>query len=200
MDSQPRPLTARLLRQLPNALSAARLVLGLAFPLVPPSWRLAVVLAAALTDLLDGTLCRLLRAATPLGRVLDPLADKVFLVAVILTLLADRTLGVGQAVLLGLRDVAVVALAGWALLRNDWAALRRARPSLLGKATTAAQFACFLVLLLSRSWATVLILPAGVLSGLAGVEYLWLALRPRGKPDPAPPDLESPRGSPPPGS
>ena len=44
---------------IPNLLSAARLVLGLAFAAVPVSWRLVVVVVAGATEFLDGAPRRL---------------------------------------------------------------------------------------------------------------------------------------------
>ena len=48
---------------IPNLLSAAWLVLGLAFAAVPVSWRLVVVVVAGATEFLDGG------AETPVGRL-----------------------------------------------------------------------------------------------------------------------------------
>src|SRR4029453_13473394 len=41
---------------LPNWLSFARLAMGLAFPWTPSGWRLGVVIAAAVSDLVDGAI------------------------------------------------------------------------------------------------------------------------------------------------
>ena len=63
---------------IPNLLSAARLVLGLAFAAVPVSWRLVVVVVAGATEFLDGALRRLWHVSGAMGHLLDPSADKVF--------------------------------------------------------------------------------------------------------------------------
>ncbi len=73
---------------LPNGLSLARLALGLALPWLPADWRLGAVLVAAITDLLDGLTARWLRAGSETGRVLDPLADKVFILSLVGILLS----------------------------------------------------------------------------------------------------------------
>jgi phosphatidylglycerophosphate synthase len=166
----------RPLSLLPNTLSLLRLGLGVSFPWLPSSWRLGVVLLALLTDVLDGTSGRLLGVCSDTGRVLDPLADKVFLLAVVLTLMAERLLGVGELLLLGLRDLAVLVGVVGGVLTADWEGFRHGAPTWLGKAATAAQFA-FLLVLLTIPQRKGLALPvAAVLSGLAALQYLGIFL------------------------
>jgi CDP-diacylglycerol--glycerol-3-phosphate 3-phosphatidyltransferase len=65
----------------PNTLTVGRLGLAvLVFVFVDYAlyaWALAIFIAAALTDALDGYFARLLNQDTPIGRQLDPLIDKV---------------------------------------------------------------------------------------------------------------------------
>jgi phosphatidylglycerophosphate synthase len=135
-----------------------------------------VALAAALSDLLDGLASRRLHAESTTGRVLDPVADKVFVAGVVATFLLEGLLGWRQVALLGLRDLTVLAGTGWVLLSGDWSDLGRMRPNLLGKATTAAQFVFLLALLLRPQQGYFLFLPAATLSGLAAGAYLWAFL------------------------
>ena len=72
---------------LPNAITAARIAVApaIVWLIVVPSWpiRLAawiLYLAAAITDYYDGKLARSRNLVTDLGRLLDPLADKMLLV------------------------------------------------------------------------------------------------------------------------
>jgi hypothetical protein len=90
--------------------------------------------------------------------------------------LLEGLLGWRQVALLGLRDLTVLAGTGWVLWRRDWSAFGRMRPSLLGKATTAAQFVFLLALLLRPQQGYFLFLPAATLSGLAAGDYLWAFL------------------------
>ena len=68
-----------------NFLTSLRIVLApcVCIALHYKLWKLSVVifLLAAGTDLLDGFLARLLNDHTHLGRILDPIADKLFLVS-----------------------------------------------------------------------------------------------------------------------
>ena len=72
---------------LPNAITVARIAVApvIVWMIVVPSWpvRLAawiLYLAAAITDYYDGKLARSRNLVTDLGRLLDPLADKLLLV------------------------------------------------------------------------------------------------------------------------
>jgi CDP-diacylglycerol--glycerol-3-phosphate 3-phosphatidyltransferase len=76
---------------LPNVLTFARLLMcaGL-FALIAAeawAWALAVFLLAAFTDWLDGYLARVLNASSNLGRMLDPLVDKVLVTGALIFLL-----------------------------------------------------------------------------------------------------------------
>ncbi|NOZ31736.1 MAG: hypothetical protein GXP01_01390 [Alphaproteobacteria bacterium] len=78
---------------LPNALSATRLVLGpIAFFLIVDGRWLAVALVvmiiAELTDMCDGYLARSLNQTTLLGKILDPFADSFYRMCVFVALFA----------------------------------------------------------------------------------------------------------------
>ncbi len=85
---------------LPNILTYARmaavpLVAGFLFwPGVPwARWTaLAIFVAAGVTDFFDGYLARAWSQQSSLGRMLDPIADKLLVSAVILMLAADQTI------------------------------------------------------------------------------------------------------------
>jgi CDP-diacylglycerol--glycerol-3-phosphate 3-phosphatidyltransferase len=54
---------------------------------------LAIYIVASVTDFLDGYLARIWRQQSALGRMLDPIADKLLVVTVILMLVAEGTIG-----------------------------------------------------------------------------------------------------------
>lgn len=75
---------------LPNMLSVCRLCLVPVFVLVffsgvpsAPVWAAVVYAVATVTDFLDGFIARRFGLITNLGKVLDPLGDKMFLFAVL---------------------------------------------------------------------------------------------------------------------
>ncbi len=161
---------------IPNSLSLLRLGLGLALPWIPPDGRVLVVVLAALTDLLDGLTARWLHAQSLAGRLLDPIADKFFVLMLAGTLIAEGALGVGWAVAVASRDLVVLAGAAYVLARGRLADYRRMQPTWTGKVATAAQFALLLALVLGVSGATWLVVPTALLSVAAAVHYGWLFL------------------------
>ncbi len=68
-------------RELPNLISMLRFFLSPTLVSLPEEYIKWLFLALALSDVLDGFLARLLRAESILGKVLDPLADKVMLLS-----------------------------------------------------------------------------------------------------------------------
>jgi cardiolipin synthase len=103
---------------------------------------LAVLMAAALSDVLDGTVARLLKQESALGVALDPIADKLLMTTGYITLAFSGALPWWLTITVLSRDVAIVMTA---LLICLVAGYRPFHPSLLGKASTVAQVACVFV-------------------------------------------------------
>ena len=105
----------------PNALSLLRLALVVPLMLTLRAGRTdlaAGLLAAALvTDLLDGALARRMGLATELGRVLDPVADKVLVAGALVALASTGQVPLQLAAIVIARDVALVATA-WVRFRG----------------------------------------------------------------------------------
>lgn len=97
---------------------------------------LAVLTAAAISDILDGTVARLLQQESALGMALDPIADKILMTTGYLTLSFRAALPWWLTIVVLSRDVAILATA---LVICLVAGYRPFRPSLLGKASTACQ-------------------------------------------------------------
>lgn len=80
------------MKYVPNILTVLRMILIPVFVLVFFSdmeqaryWALVVYVLASLTDLIDGQIARKFNVVTELGKVLDPLADKLMLISVIIS-------------------------------------------------------------------------------------------------------------------
>jgi cardiolipin synthase len=79
---------------IPNGISAARLagvpvflwlVLG-PRTVVADDWAVALLIVAGLSDWLDGKIARMLNQTSRLGQVLDPAADRLYIVSTIVAL------------------------------------------------------------------------------------------------------------------
>ena len=134
-------------RKIPNILTFGRLlaVPVFVFLLVDPTpygklWATALFIVASVTDWLDGYLARLYQAESKIGKLLDPLADKILVMAALVML----TTAVGSApkvpawlvvlllaremVVSGLRSIAavggvVVPASRWAKHKTAWTML-----------------------------------------------------------------------------
>lgn len=95
---------------IPNTLSMVRLLL------IPVFWMLmlgaqhdhialAVFAAATATDMLDGYIARKTQQITDLGKLLDPLADKLMTLSVLVTLLIRQIISWRPVALLALKEL-----------------------------------------------------------------------------------------------
>jgi cardiolipin synthase len=122
---------------LPNLLALCRILL---FPFIffflaqdtssATALALALIVLAVASDVLDGYLARRLNQITDLGRILDPLADKLGLAIFVVFIIIHRGFPVWAAALLFLKDIltliAAVAMAkrrGFVLMSNRWGKL-----------------------------------------------------------------------------
>ena len=74
---------------------------------------LAIFVAASVTDFLDGYLARLWHQQSAMGRMLDPIADKLLVATTLLLLASDNTVGdwsLIAAIVILVREVAVSGL------------------------------------------------------------------------------------------
>jgi CDP-diacylglycerol--glycerol-3-phosphate 3-phosphatidyltransferase len=79
--------------------------------LITNEWlSLAIFLAAACTDLLDGYLARRWKQVTTIGTLLDPIADKLLISAALISLVQVRALPGWMAILIIAREFAVSGL------------------------------------------------------------------------------------------
>ncbi|MDR6553632.1 CDP-alcohol phosphatidyltransferase family protein [Paenibacillus qinlingensis] len=67
-----------------------------------------ILLVAGLTDILDGYIARTRKMITPMGVMLDPLADKCMMIAVILSLLISEMIPWQAALAMFIRDAGMI--------------------------------------------------------------------------------------------
>lgn len=76
-------------------------------------WALGIFVAAAITDYFDGYLARAWNQQSALGRMLDPIADKLLVAAVLMMLVAHETVSgwnIWAAIVILLREILVSGL------------------------------------------------------------------------------------------
>ncbi|QJD83307.1 CDP-diacylglycerol--glycerol-3-phosphate 3-phosphatidyltransferase [Cohnella herbarum] len=106
---------------------------------------LLLFIIAASTDGLDGYIARKRKIVTNLGKLLDPLADKLLMAAVLIALVEMGKLGAWVAIIIISREWAVTGLRQVALLEGAVLAASK-----WGKWKTAVQITMIIVLLLNN--------------------------------------------------
>lgn len=137
-------------RQLPNAITVLRI-----FLVLPTAWLLwhrrypeALVLmaVAGASDGVDGWLARRLDAVSRFGEALDPVADKLLVVIMVVIFTVQEELPVWLAVVIIARDLIIV---GGALTYRTLFGRIEFAPTFVSKANTAMQIVTLLGLLLA---------------------------------------------------
>lgn len=162
----------------PNAITALRLAGIPVFAwlvLGPTAYgpALALLVAIAASDWVDGYIARRFDQASRLGAVLDPLVDRLLIVGALLTLLAAGVVPPALVAVLVTRDVLVVG--GALVLFGGLAPMPVNRT---GKAATAALFAG-ITLLLAAAWrdAAAVSALAWALTGVGTMAYYAAGLQ-----------------------
>ncbi len=166
----------RALVNLPNTISLSRVVLALAFVLVSEPWdRIALIAVAGFTDVMDGWLARHEKSESTTGALLDPLADRIFVLVAISTYLVEGQLTTAQYFIFLTRDLATAA--GF-IVAKIIPTLRPAvfRARMLGKIVTVLQLITLVVIVLMPELTDVLVVTIGAFSVASIVDYtiaLW---------------------------
>lgn len=167
---------------IPNLVTLVRFVL-----LLPVCVRLAdgpdtlgvvLLLVWASTDWIDGMLARALDQTSRTGQIIDPIADRLGLAAIVLTLALAGLLPWAALAVIVVVDVAMAVLATSAALGG------RISVSWLGKVRTFVLMSSVFLLVAAAAWAPALV-PAGqvlvwlgaVLHTASGIDYIVRARR-----------------------
>ena len=133
---------------IPNALTILRILL---IPVIVGflvydhfDFALVVLLIAALTDALDGSIARMANQKTEFGAYLDPLADKLLLMTMFIMFSLLDMVPVWSVIVVVSRDA--ILLTGTLLARLTDTGIN-ASPSVLGKATTVFQLVYIILVL-----------------------------------------------------
>jgi phosphatidylglycerophosphate synthase len=163
----------------PNLVSTSRVLLALGFlALDGVPVRLALIGAASLTDFLDGWIARRTKVASRFGALIDPVADRFFVLCVVIAYVLGEQLTIWQAVAIFFRDI--MSLIGWFVARNvSWLRPIRFRARPLGKVVTALQLLTFIAVLLVPAAVDGLVMLVGGLGLVATVDYTLMLWRER---------------------
>jgi cardiolipin synthase len=161
----------------PNVLSSLRLVGVPVFLWLILSerdgWALLVLMLSGVTDYLDGKIARRFGLVSRLGQLLDPLADRLYILTTLLGLAWRNIIPWWLVVVLLARELLLVGLLG-VLKRHGYLALP---VHFVGKAATFCLLYAFPLLLLADGTGTVAAVARAVGWGFAwwGVGLYWVA-------------------------
>jgi cardiolipin synthase len=166
---------------IPNFLSLLRIILVPVFVilLIQAEYynALIVFVIAGLTDVLDGTMARLLNAQTKLGSYLDPIADKLLLAASFVTLAILGIIPSWLTVIVMSRDF--IILLGIAIL-SLMSVTFEIKPAFIGKVTTVLQIGTVFFTLLYKAvthdlnydWILILLWLTALFTVASGLVYI----------------------------
>jgi CDP-diacylglycerol--glycerol-3-phosphate 3-phosphatidyltransferase/cardiolipin synthase len=164
---------------LPNSISLSRLILALAFVLMDGRWeRTILIIAAGVTDILDGWLARIGNSSTVAGALIDPFADRVFVLTAVSAYLVNGLLSTPQFFIFLARDIATAI--GFIVARfipGLGASAFKARA--LGKTVTVFQLVTLVAVLHLPQLITPLIAIIAMLSAVSIVDYTLALSRER---------------------
>jgi cardiolipin synthase len=178
VEARTPPVVSTRVVTVPNLLSVVRLAgvpvfLWLVLGPEADGWALAVLFLSGATDYLDGTLARRWNQITRVGQLLDPLADRLYILAVLVGLTLREIVPLWLAVLLICRDV-ILTLCYPSLRRHGYGPLP---VNYLGKAATFNLLYAFPLLLLGEGTGSVATLAQifGWAFAIWGASLYWWA-------------------------
>ncbi|MFI2751982.1 CDP-alcohol phosphatidyltransferase family protein [Cellulomonas sp. P22] len=152
----------------PNAISLARLLLVPVFAVLiatgEDGWAFLVLAVSGASDWLDGVLARRLGQVSKLGQMLDPAADRLFILVTLIGLAWRDVVPWWLLVAIVLRDLLLLGMLG-VLARRGYGPLP---VHLAGKAGTFALLYAFPLLLLAE-WPA----PVGTVALVLGWAFAW---------------------------
>ena len=162
---------------IPNVISMVRIALIVVFSVLlvneNDGWAIAALAAAGISDFLDGYLARRWNQVTKLGRVLDPTADRLLTIAVVLGLGLRGIVPWWLVAVLFARDIVV----GVALLYARSRGVESPQVTMTGKWATA-----LLYVFLPLAYLAYVFFPAqewlhtvAIIGGAAAAVVYWLA-------------------------
>jgi cardiolipin synthase len=142
----------------------------------------SLMMVAGITDAFDGLLARWLDQHTRLGQYLDPIADKLLLSTLFITLTTVGLIPRYVTVLVFSRDLGILLISTLLFVTNT---LKDFRPSLLGKLNTFLQIVAVVLVMAGQVWPIPhlpstdhwLLWAIAVLAPVSAAQYAWIVIR-----------------------
>lgn len=144
---------------IPNILTLARIVVTpfIVYAILNGEALLALILmvAAGITDMLDGAIARIFNQRTTVGAYIDPLADKIMLISMFVTLFHIDKVPLFLFLAVIFRDLIIVLGAvAYEMVTHQL----KMQPTMLSKVTTFMQIVFVVTLLVHMAWSIPLLL------------------------------------------
>ena len=137
---------------------------------------LVIFLLAAISDAVDGGIARLRNQVTELGRVLDPIADKLLIISAFISLsmikIDPESLRIPAWAVLTVISRDIMIVLGSVVIYFIKGDLK-IKPSWLGKATTLFQMLTILIFLAAFKYHRFFLYPAILFTVLSAIDYIW---------------------------
>jgi len=169
---------------LPNLMTLVRILLIPVFVIFIIDklfgWALVTFAVAGITDGIDGMVARVTHKRTELGAYLDPIADKLLLMAAFITLAIIEILPSWLAVIVITRDVIILIGILVLLLTNYHLKIR---PSFISKTTTFFQISTIILVLMAgyafifKLLSAIAIYGTSIFTILSGAHYIYIGTR-----------------------
>ncbi len=133
---------------IPNILSVIRLFLVPVFIIAfivegePKTLSAAIFIAAGLTDVLDGYIARKFNMTSKVGQLLDPLADKLMQIAVVVSMLCAKMVPLWFVLILAIKEFSMIVASFFLYTKKTFV-----KSNIFGKVNTVVVF-CTLIILL----------------------------------------------------
>ena len=165
---------------LPNLLTITRILLLPFFAVTliygEYGYALAVYAAAAISDVLDGQIARITKQITYFGSILDPVADKFFLITSFILMTAYGLIPKWFTIVVISKDL--IMIAGCFILYFVTGTLK-IEPSKIGKISSGSQFFLVGLVLVTLNMDNGFVVPTAlyviiaVMTAVAGLEYVY---------------------------
>ncbi len=154
-----------------DKLSLSRIPLTLLFLIFSQNKIISIIILGIviLTDIIDGYIARKNKISSKFGALIDPLADKVFVISALLLFLYLNKIALLEFFILIIRDIYSIIEVIITLITKS---KKSHKARVFGKITTTLQYFLILTLILDLNLKSYLIIPIFIFSLLTIIDYI----------------------------